>query len=281
MNTVPLVPAREPSLRIRPGATPFWAHLKEAWTHHELLYFLIWRDLKVRYRQTFLGVTWVVLQPLLMALVFTVFLSKLVHVPSEGVPYSLFAYAGLAPWVFFSNSVSTCSYSLISNSYIVTKVYFPRVIIPTAVIGVRLVDFLVASIVLIGLMLAYGVNLTWNILWLPLIVAQSTLFTLAIGLLFSALHVRYRDIGTILPVLIQLWMFVSPVVYPSTLVPEKWRVLYWLNPMAGIVEAFRASLLGLSLNWTATAVSAAISVIIFVTVFYAFCRSEDQLVEVI
>lgn len=274
-------PDAEPLIKIRPGRSEVSFELKEAWAHRELLYFLIWRDLKVRYRQTVLGVAWVILQPLLLTVVFTVFLSRLAHVPSDGVPYPLFAYAGLLPWMFFSNSVSTCSYSLISNSYIVTKVYFPRLIIPAAVVGVRLVDFLVASVVLIFLMLAYGAGFGWSMLMLPVLVAQTALFTLAVGLWFSSLHIKYRDLGTLLPVLIQLWMFSSPIIYPSNLVPGKWRLLYGLNPMVGIVEGFRASLFGLAFNWTAIVFSAAITLSLLLYVLYYFYRWEGRLADVL
>lgn len=273
--------ARDPVIKIRPGRSAIARDLGEVWAHRELLYFLIWRDLKVRYRQTFLGVAWVVLQPLLMTLVFTIFLSKLGHFQSEGVPYPLFAYAGLLPWMFFSNSVSTCSSSLLSNSYIITKVYFPRLIIPAAIVGVRLVDFLVASSVLMVLMLFYGVGLGRSLLMLPVLIAETTLFSLAVGSWFSALNVRYRDVGTLLPVLIQLWMFASPIIYPSNQVPERWRTIYALNPLVGIVEGFRASFLGLAFNWSAIAISGLITLILLISVIYIFYRWEDRLIDIL
>lgn len=272
---------RVPLITIRASQSPVISQLKDAWAHRELLYFLIWRDLKVRYRQTILGATWVILQPLLTTIVFTIFMSKLVRVPSDGLPYPLFAYAGLLPWMFFSNSVSTSTYSLISNSYIITKVYFPRLIIPAAIIGVRLVDFIVASVVLGGLMVGYGISVKTGILLLPLLVAEITLFTLAISLWFSVLHIRFRDVGTLLPVLIQLWMFTSPIIYPSSLVPERWRLLYSLNPISGIVEAVRASLFGLPFDWTSLIISAAITLILLVCSVYVFCRWEEKLIDVL
>ncbi|HWN09789.1 MAG TPA: ABC transporter permease [Pyrinomonadaceae bacterium] len=270
-----------PLIKIRAGHSPVASQLRDAWAHRELFYFLMWRDLKVRYRQTLLGAGWVILQPLLTTIVFTIFMNKLVRVPSDGLPYPLFAYAGLLPWMFFSNSVSTSAYSLFNNSYIVTKVYFPRLIIPAAIVGVRLVDFIVASIVLVGLMLVYGVNLKIGLLLLPLLVAQLTLFTFGISLWFSILNVRYRDIGTLLPVLIQLWMFVSPVVYPSSLVPDKWRFAYSLNPMTGILEALRGSLFGLPLQWTAVGISMALTIVLAVYFTYLFCRWEENLIDVL
>lgn len=270
-----------PLIKIRATHSPVVSQLRDVWAHRELLYFLIWRDLKVRYRQTLLGAGWVILQPVLTTLVFTIFMNKLVRVPSDGLPYPLFAYAGLVPWMFFSNSVATSAYSLMSNSYIVTKVYFPRLIIPAAIVGVRLVDFLVASVVLIGLMVVYGVNIKIGFLLMPLLVAQLTLFTLGISLWFSILNVRFRDIGTLLPVLIQLWMFVSPVVYPSSLVPDRWRFLYSLNPMTGILEAIRASLFGLPFQGTAVAVSMTVTIVLLVYFTYLFCRWEENLIDVL
>jgi homopolymeric O-antigen transport system permease protein len=272
---------REPLIKIRPSHSAILSQLTDAWTHRELLYFLIWRDLKVRYRQTLLGVGWVILQPLLTTIVFTIFMSKLVRVPSDGLPYPLFAYAGLVPWMFFSNSVSTSTYGLISNSYIITKVYFPRLIIPAAIVGVRLVDFMVASVVLIGLMILYGISVKAGILLLPLLVAEIALFSLAISLWFSVLNIRYRDVGTLLPVLIQLWMFSSPVIYPSSLVPTRWRLFYSLNPMSGMLEAIRASLFGLPFDWTGLAISAVVTVVLFAYFVYFFCRREENLIDIL
>jgi len=208
-------------------------------------------------------------------------MSKLVRVPSDGVPYPLFAYAGLLPWMFFSNSVLTSTYSLINNSYIITKVYFPRLIIPAAIVGVRLVDFMVASVVLIGLMIAYGIQVKAGILLLPFLVCEIALFTFAISLWFSVLNIRYRDVGTLLPVLTQLLMFISPVLYPSSLVPSQWRLLYSLNPTAGMLEAIRASLFGLPLDWTALTISAVVTVVLSVYFTYFFCRREENLIDIL
>lgn len=269
----------EPLLKIRPGRSQVAEELREAWSHRELLYFLIWRDLKVRYRQTFLGVAWVILQPALMTIVFTVFLSKLGRFSAGSVPYPLFAYAGLLPWMFFSNSVSASSASLISNSYIITKVYFPRLIIPAAMVGVRLVDFLVATIVLIGMMLYYGVGFGRSILMLPVLVLLTTFFTLAVSGWFSALHVKYRDLGTLMPVLIQVWMFASPIIYPVSVVPEKWRTLYSLNPLVGIIEGFRASFLGLPFDWKALTIVAVVTVLLLAYVTNVYYRWEDRLID--
>ncbi len=270
---------REPLFRIKPGRSEILVELKEAWVNRELLYFLIWRDLKVRYQQTVLGVAWVVLQPLLMTVVFTIFFSRLGHFRSDGVPYPLFAFAGLVPWTFFSNSVSTGSSSLIGNSYIITKVYFPRLLIPTAIVGVRLIDLLVALVVLFGLMLFYGIRVGPGMLMLPVMIVEATLLTFAVSSWFSVLNIRYRDVGTLLPVLIQLWMFASPIIYPLSLVPENWRWLYSLNPLVGIIEGFRASLLGLPFNWNAIIVCAAITLVLQAYVLYFFYRWEDRVID--
>lgn len=271
--------ARAPLIKITASRTAIIPQLSDIWAHRELLYFLIWRDLKVRYRQTFLGVAWVVLQPLLMTLVFTVFLSKLGHFGSEGVPYPLFAYAGLLPWTFFSNSVSAGSSSLLSNSYIITKVYFPRLLVPIAIVGVRLVDFLIASVVLIVLMLFYGVAVSRSMLVLPLLIAESTLLAVAVGSWFSVLNIRYRDVGTVLPVLIQLWMFASPIIYPSSMIPPRWRFVYSLNPLVGIVEGFRSSFFGLPFQWSAMVVSAITTLALLGYVLYVFYRWQERLVD--
>jgi len=269
----------EPLIKIRPGKSEISGELREVWAHRELLYFLVWRDLKVRYRQTFLGVAWVVLQPALMTVVFTVFLSKLGRFAAGDVPYPLFAYAGLLPWTFFSNSVSAASASLITNSYMITKVYFPRLIIPAAMVGVRLVDFLVAMAVLVGLMAYYGFAPGRNLVLLPALVVLTTLFALAVSAWFSALHVRYRDLGTFLPVLMQLWMFASPIIYPSSVVPARWRALYSLNPLVGIVDGFRSSFLGSPPEWKPIAIAAGITFLLLGYVAHLYYRWEETLID--
>ena len=280
-NNAVLVPRSSsvPLIKISATRSALVPQLKEAWEHRELLYFLVWRDLKVRYRQTFLGVAWVILQPVLMTLVFTIFFSKLGHFSSEGVPYPLFAYAGLLPWTFFANSISTGSSSLLSNSYLITKVYFPRMLIPTAIVGVRLIDFVIAAAVLIGLMLFYRVGISRHMLMLPVLVAESTLLAVAISSWLSMLSLRYRDIGTLLPVLIQLWMFASPIIYPSSMVPQRWRSLYSLNPLVGIIENFRAAFFGLPFEWKAMAISVGVTLALLVYVIHVFSRWQESLVD--
>jgi lipopolysaccharide transport system permease protein len=270
-----------PLIKIRVNRRWAAIELREIWTHRELLYFLVWRDLKVRYKQTVLGASWVILQPVLMTLVFAVFLGKIARFPSDRIPYVLFLYAGLLPWTFFSNAVSSSSHSLIASAHMLTKVYFPRSIVPMAAVVVRLSDFIIASFVLIILMLYYGQPFTAAILIAPLLILHLTLLALALGLWFSAANVKYRDIGTALPVLLQLWMFASPIIYPSSLVPQNWKWAYELNPLTGIIGGFRASLLGLDLNRRSLVVSAAITLALLVYSTYAFKRLEDEFADVV
>lgn len=256
-------------------------NLRDLWDYRELFYFLIWRDLKVRYKQTLLGVVWVVIQPLMLTLIFTIFLGVLARVPSDGNPYALLVYTGLLPWTFFSAAVTGSSNSLVGNTTLITKVYFPRMIIPGAAIGGRLLDFGIALAMLVPLMIYYGVKPTVNLLILPFLVALITLFAWGLGMWTSALNVKYRDVGVILPVLTQLWMFVSPVAYPVSLVPEKWRWLYFLNPLAGIVDGFRAAILGGPIKFAPLAYSSLATVLVFVYSAYAFRRMERSFADII
>jgi lipopolysaccharide transport system permease protein len=270
-----------PLIKIR--ASNKWAgiNLREIWSHRELLFFMVWRDLKVRYKQTLLGVLWVVLQPVLMTLIFALFLGRLTQIPSDGVPYILFLYSGLLPWTYFSNSVSTSSHSLIASAHMITKVYFPRSIVPLAAILVRLCDFLVAAAILVGLMIYYGQPVRLSVLILPFLILHLTLLILALSLWFAALNIKYRDVGTVLPVLLQLWMFASPIIYPISLVDPKWRWAYSLNPLAGIVGGFRAALLGSELDIKSLLVSAVITLALLVYTTFVFRRMEDQFADVV
>lgn len=271
----------EPSDIIEPSRSWEAVDLRNFWTYRELLYFLIWRDIKVRYKQAVLGIAWVALQPLLTTLIFTIFLSKLAHVPSDDIPYPIFAYAGLLPWMFFANSVTIGGNSLVGSSNLITKVYFPRIIIPSAAVGARLVDFAIAFVILAGLMIYYGLHLTWHLAMLPALMALIVLFSLGVVMWASALNVKYRDIGVALPVLIQLWMFVSPVIYPSSVIPPKWQWAYFLNPLAGIIENFRAALLGRQFNWSALAVATAITLALVVYSAYTFRRMEKSFADLV
>ena len=274
-------PPAEPLIKIRARRAFDLMKLREFWQHRELLYFLVWRDLKARYKQTVLGILWVILQPLLMTLVFTVFLGKLVQVPTGSTPYPLFLYAGLLPWTFFSNAVSSGSYSILANSQMITKVYLPRLIIPAAAVTVRLSDFLVASVVLMVLMLYYGVQITWQIVLLPALVVQLTVLALALSALLASLNVKYRDTGTALPVMLQVWMFASPIVYPRSLVPARWEWAYQVNPMTGLVDGFRSAFLGLPINRQALAISWLITTVLFVISLFVFRRLEDDFADIV
>ena len=255
--------------------------LRELWAYRELLFFLTWRDVRVRYKQAVLGMGWVVLQPLLMTLVFTVFLGVIVRVPSDNVPYPLFAYSGLLLWTFFSGAISGSGNSLIGNAHLITKVYFPRLLIPLASILARVVDLLVALVMLVGLMIYFQVGVSSRLLLAPLMIILLGLLALGLGMWTSALNVKYRDVGLALPVFIQLWMFVSPVVYPLTLVPEPWRLLYSLNPLVGIIEGFRAALFGKSFNWPALGISAGMTIALLLYAGFVFKRREKTFADII
>lgn len=255
--------------------------LSELWAYRELLFFLTWRDVRVRYKQAVLGMGWVVLQPLLMTLVFTIFLGVIVRVPSDGVPYPIFAYAGLLLWTFFSGAISGSGNSLVGNAHLITKVYFPRLLVPLASILARMVDLLVALVMLIGLMIYFRVGVSTGLLMAPVMIVLLALLALGLGMWTSALNVKYRDVGLALPVFIQLWMFVSPVVYPLTLVPERWRLLYSLNPLVGIIEGFRAALFGKSFNWQALGISAIVTLALLVYAGFVFKRREKTFADII
>jgi lipopolysaccharide transport system permease protein len=270
-----------PAIRIRANNRLEAIDLRELWAHRELVYFLVWRDLKVRYKQTVLGASWVILQPVLMTLVFAIFLGNIARVPSNGVPYILFLYSGLLPWIYFSNAVSSSSHSLIASANMITKVYFPRSIVPLAAVLVRLSDFLIASAILIVLIIYYGQPLSWSILLAPLLIVQLTLLAFALSLWFSALNVKYRDVGSVLPVVLQLWMFASPIIYPSSLVAPKWRWAYALNPLTGIVGGFRSALFNHELDLNSLLISLAITLGLFAYSAFAFRRMEDDFADVV
>src|SRR5712691_4002104 len=217
-------------------------NLRDLWACRELLYFLMWRDIKVRYKQTVLGAAWAVIQPLVTMIIFTYFFGKLARIPTDGVPYPIFVYTAVLLWTFFSNGVTNGANSLIGNSNLITKVYFPRLIIPSAAVGAGLLDFAIAAVLLVGLLVYYGFSVTWAYLMILPIVLLTTLLALGVGIWFSALNVKYRDVRYALPFLVQIWFFVSPIIYPSSLVPEGQRWLLNLNPLTGLVEFFGASL---------------------------------------
>jgi len=234
----------EPTVLIQPRRHLFDLDLQGIWAYRELLYFLVWRDLKVRYKQTLIGTGWVVIQPLMTMAIFTVIFGNFAKIPSDGLPYPIFSYAALLPWNLFSSSLSRGGESVVSNANLVTKIYFPRLILPLSGVLSPLADFAIALVILIGMMIWFGIAPTVGILMLPIFVLLAICTALAVGLWLAALNVRYRDVRYTIPFLIQIWMFASPVAYPVSLVPEKWRWLYSLNPMAGVIEGFRWALLG-------------------------------------
>jgi lipopolysaccharide transport system permease protein len=271
----------EPLVVIQPTNSWTPLNLGDLWAYRGLLYFLVWRDLKVRYKQTALGMAWVIFQPLLMTVIFTVVLGMLVRVPTDNVPYPLFAYVGILLWTFFSGAVSTTGNSLVGNAHLITKVYFPRLIIPVASIAARLVDFGVAFIILIGLMVYFRVGITPRFLAAPILILLLALLALGLGMWTSAVNVKYRDVGIALPVLIQLGMFVSPVVYPLSLVPRKWQFVYSLNPLVGIIEGFRAVVFGGAIYWPAVIISAVVTPLLLLYAAYAFQSREKTFADII
>jgi len=218
--------------------------LGELMDYWELLYFLVWRDVKVRYKQTFIGVAWAILQPVMTMMIFTVIFGNFAKMPSDGLPYSIFAYTALLPWNYFSQGVSRTGVSLVGDSNLIRKVYFPRLIIPLASVAAPFLDFFVSFLVLLVMMVWFGITPSWGVLFLPLFLLLALMTALAVGLWLSPLNVRYRDVGHTIPFLIQFWMYASPVAYSVSLIPEKWRLLYSLNPMVGVIEGFRWALLG-------------------------------------
>jgi lipopolysaccharide transport system permease protein len=255
--------------------------LKELWEYRELVYTFALRDIKVRYKQTALGAAWAVIQPFMMMVVFTIFFGKLAKIPSEGIPYPLFSYAALLPWTLFSEGITRSTNSMITNANIMTKVYFPRLVMPISGILSPLIDFMIAFVILIAMMLYYGFVPTINIIWLPIFILLALMTSLGVGLWLSAFNVQYRDFQYTLPFLIQLWLFASPVVYPSTLLPESYRWIYGLNPMAGVIEGFRWALLGTNPPSTMIAFSFVIVMVLLISGAYYFKRMEKTYADVV
>lgn len=275
-------PSDKPFYSSRTGEARRALSLRALWDYRELLYFLTLRDVKVRYKQTALGVAWVLIQPLFTTVIFAIFFGLLVGVPSDGLPYPLFIYAGLLPWTFFSGTVVACSGALINNTSLITKVYFPRVLVPAAVVAAGLLDLAVASVTLIGLAVYYEASMTWwGLAMVPVLLALTISLALGVGLLLAALTVKYRDIRHALPFAIQTWMFITPIIYPLSLVPVRWRWLLVLNPFTGIVEGFRSALGGRAFDWPALLVSAVISVAILIGSTLAFRRIERDFADLV
>ena len=279
--------AAEPSLaglphsRIRAEEAGVQLNFGDLWAYRELLYFLTWRDIKVRYKQTLMGAAWVIVQPLLTMLVFTLVFTRFVRLEDGGVPYPLFAYSGLLLWTFVSVSITAGTTSLITNTSLITKVYFPRAFIPAAAVGAGLVDFCVGALLLVVLAAYYRVQVTWGLLLLPFFVLLAGALALGVCLLTSSLTVKYRDLRHTLPFLLQIWMFASPVIYPVQAVPERWRWLMAVNPMTGVLEGFRSALTGTPFEWGHVLVPACVAPALLALAFYVFRSLEDTFADLI
>lgn len=258
-------------------------NLRDLWVYRELVFFMIWRDIKVRYKQTLLGASWAILQPLLTMVVFNFFFGTLAEVPSDGVPYPIFSFTALLPWQLFSKALQDAARSLVSNRHMITKVYFPRLVLPLSSIVAGLVDFGIAFVVLLGMMIFYQTPLRIEMLALPLLLLLALITALGVGLWMSALNVLYRDIAYVMPFLAQFWMYITPVVYPASLVPEKWRFIYYLNPMTGVVEGFRWALLGTqsSLPPLMMVLSVVISLVFLISGLFYFRRMERLFADMV
>jgi lipopolysaccharide transport system permease protein len=256
--------------------------LGDLWQYRELLYFLIWRDVKVRYKQTVLGASWAVIQPLFTMLVFSLFFGRLAKMPSDGVPYPIFAYAALVPWTFFANGLAQSADSLVGSANLLRKVYFPRLLIPMATVLSGLLDFVIAFAVLLVLMVWYGVYPTSHVAWLPVLMLLALVTSLGVGLWLSALNVLFRDVRYTVPFLVQFWLFATPIAYPSSLLPGRWRILYGLNPMVGVVEGFRWALVGAAnAPGPIVLVSACMALLLLIGGAYYFRRMETTFADMV
>jgi lipopolysaccharide transport system permease protein len=281
-NRLPTAPLPdEPLVTIEPNKRWALSELSDLWAFRELLYFLTMRDIKVRYKQTELGVAWAIIQPLLTMLIFSLFFGRLAGVPSDNIPYPIFAYAGLLPWTFFSNAISNSGNSLVGSTNLITKVYFPRMIIPAGAVAAGLIDLAIAFVIMVLLMIYYGIAASWSLLMFLPMVLLTTLLALGVGMWLSALNVKYRDVRFALPFLVQLWMFVSPVIYPVSFLPPKIRWLLALNPMTGIIEGYRSSLFGRPFNWSALALSTAITFALLIYASLTFRRMERSFADIV
>jgi lipopolysaccharide transport system permease protein len=271
-----------PVVRIRASGGWRSLDLRDLWAYRELLYFLVWRDIKVRYKQTVLGAAWAILQPFATMVVFSLFFGKLAGVPSEGLPYPIFSYAALVPWTFFAQGVSQSANSVVSSQNLITKVYCPRLAIPLATVLAGVVDFVLAFVVLLGMMAYYGIAPTSNVVFLPLFLLLAFVTATGAGLWLSALNVRYRDVRYVVPFLTQIWLLLTPIAYPSTLLPGAWRTLYGINPMAGVADGFRWALLGSgSAPGPMLAVSSVAAVVLLVSGALYFRRLERNFADIV
>jgi len=258
-------------------------NLRDLWIYRELVFFLTWRDLKVRYKQSVLGVLWAIINPLVTTVVFSIIFGGLANLPSDNVPYPIFSYTATLPWTFFAAALTVSARSMLTSGGMVSKIYFPRIIVPLSSVFANLVDFLVGFIIMIGMLIFYKITPTINMIWLPAFLLLATITALGVGLWFSALLVMYRDINYVLPFLTTIWMYISPVVYASSTIPAKWRFLYSLNPMVGVIEGFRWALLGTKQSISAgmIAISSGIALLIFITGLFFFRRMERVFADMI
>lgn len=271
-----------PFYRIEPSKGWVSLNLSELWEYRELLYFLTWRDIKVRYKQTVLGVLWAIIQPFFTMVIFSLFFGKLAKIPSDGIPYPIFAYAALVPWTFFANGLNQSSNSLVGGARLVQKVYFPRLVIPISSVMAGVVDFILAFSVLIIMMLFYGVMPTYNMIWLPFLLLLALVTALGVGFWLSAMNVQFRDVRHTVPFITQIWLFATPIAYPSSLLSEPWQLVYALNPMVGVVEGFRWALLGAeTAPGLMMIVSTLLAGLIFISGLFYFRRMEKTFADVI
>ena len=273
----------QPVTIIKPSKGWVGLQLQDLWVYRELIYFLTWRDIKVRYKQSVLGILWAILKPFMAMVVFTIFFGNFARIPSDGLPYPIFSYTATLPWELFAASLGVASRSMVSNSNMVSKIYFPRLIIPMASVISSVIDFFIGFTILIGMLIFYKITPTIAILWLPLLILLAVITALGVGFWTSALMVRYRDIGYIMPFIANLWMFLTPVVYPSSMIPEQYRLIFALNPMTGVIEGFRYALLGTtqSVSTGMVLLSALISIVILISGMFYFRRMEKQFADMI
>lgn len=267
---------------IRPSHGWVSLKLRELWDYRELLYFLTWRDIKVRYKQTVLGASWAIIQPFFTMVVFSLFFGRLAKIPSDNIPYPIFSYAALVPWTFFANGLTQASNSLVGSANLIKKVYFPRLAVPIATVLSGVVDFALAFVVLLGMMFWYGIVPTANVLWLPFFLVLALVTSLGVGLWLSAMNVQFRDVRYIVPFLTQFWLFATPIAYPSSLLDEPWRTLYGLNPMVGVVEGFRWALLGANTTpGPIIIVSSVAALLLLVSGTFYFRRMEKTFADIV
>jgi lipopolysaccharide transport system permease protein len=281
-ETTLTIPSDLPRTRREPSKGWAWPKLRELWEYRELLYFFVWRDIKVRYRQTVMGALWAIIQPFFTMVIFSLFFGRLAKIPSDGLPYPVFSYAALVPWTFFATALNQASNSLVISANMVKKIYFPRLSLPIATVLASVVDFVLAFIVLLGMMLYYGLVPTINVLWLPFFLLLALVTSLGVSLWLSAMNVQFRDVHYTIPFLTQAWLFVTPIAYPSSLLPEPWRTFYGLNPMAGVVEGFRWALLGTdTAPGSMTLISAVVALTLFISGAFYFRRMEQGFADVL